>query len=155
MLGCAYRASPLTHAAARAAVLSTLAFASACGDDGDDDAYGGACSYGFSLMSEIYAQLERDPPSCQSTADCMTVSGGLECAGSSVGDCGMVIHKAQFELYETAHTSANRRFCAAAKKSKYGCWAGPSCLASVTVCEQGRCTSSVPGLADSGTAASP
>ena len=155
MLGSAYRASPLTQLAAPAVLLGMLALASACGDDGDDDTYDSACSYGFSLMSGIDEQLAQDPPSCQSSADCITVGAALTCAGSSVGGCGTVIHKAQLGLYETAHAEANRRFCAAAKRSKYGCFAGPSCAASVVVCEQGRCTSRVPGLFDAGTALAP
>jgi hypothetical protein len=117
--------------------LALSAFAPACGDDAEE--FSSACTFGFSLLAEMHNALQESAPSCQSDADCMFVGDGVACGGSSVGGCGTVIHRAQLEQYQDAQEELRDRFCAAVMRSKYGCSAGPSCIAFRPACDAGRC----------------
>lgn len=119
--------------------LLALTAISACGGaDEEADTFESPCVQGFALLNEVQAELQRTPQSsCRSDADCTLLSLRAECGGSQVSSCGTVVHRDALARYDQARTDA--RFCALIKGSEYGCWAGPSCIASRVVCEAGRC----------------
>jgi hypothetical protein len=122
--------------------VASLLLASACADDGEPgDASGDSpCSVGSALLSDMFADLDQAAPACQSDSDCALVGWGVQCLGSKVGGCGAVIHKDQLSQYEQGQALVEKQFCAAAQRSKYGCFAEPSCATFSVVCETGRCT---------------
>jgi hypothetical protein len=115
-----------------------LAAIFACGDPDDESDPLDSCTKGFSLLVQVEAELRSgSAPTCSSAADCTFLSLRAECNGSQVNSCGTVVHRDVLARYSQEQTNA--RFCALMGHSKYGCSAGPSCIATRVACEAGRC----------------
>lgn len=99
-----------------------------------------ACSTALAMQHEALDMAMTDPPQCVSDEDCVSFSLGVSCDEAlSIGDCPRAVHRAVAERYDAK--AVNERICKAVRGAEYGCFAGPSCVATgPVVCQAGACT---------------